>query len=761
MLACYEYKGRHVTSCIAAILQSQHIMGTGIAHERSPRLRSGLLLFVGMCIGALCTATMLSQPLRAAAELSAWSAPPPPAAKLQSAPEEVPPALFDAPAIKACPSNWQETLNQEQPRIVYSVLTGQRFHHTRVSAVQQTWARHIGENASIVFYSDTEDASVPSIILEPPANERIYSAGAWRNFPALMHLHDHREALGCFDWVFFSDDDSFVYPRALEQLLSRFRASDPKYLGVYHTAREDLEWKDPRARVAYAHGGAGYILSWELLKRVRPHLEACHEEYTDWAGDLRVAVCLAKHTRVTVDEVRGLHTEPPGHFRWVDAETVRRQHGLSHYATADGGIRPASFHHLMTEQLFDLERAHQVVHADGHGHGDGATGATGGTGTGAGTVWQHDLSPLMFQQLDFACPEMSDGGTRRIAAGTACRYLFGFRVDVLDNKGPAPTPSQAVWSPIFDQGARTRFVNGTRGVAGGVGEGVDGPRFVLAHGVTPAINAQVVSYPFKRDTCELPSGRSPSTADGFHGLVRHKRAVAVVTCGGCPGDDDDATHPTLRASGPGGGQMPAEERPSLRVCEAKLRAPGCDLELHIAIAASSCPAPTKRLFGALRVDSITSAAAATTQPRPREPQPVVRNGQPVRAWLGTHGTAAQRWRPLPAGASTRATAAEGATASMVSTHFALSSTLPVEVSRPVLGSGDAGELRVLASLAVRGSMAEGPAAATTIGPTSPGTFRVDARCRAPSDAQVVLSMRVDGGAYENLTFALRPCAAGV
>lgn len=683
-------------------------------------MRSGVLLFVGMCIGALCTASMLSQPLHATAE-----APP---ARSQSAPEDVPPALFGTPAVQACPSNWKETIDQERPRIVYSVLTGQRFHHTRVTAVQQTWARHIGENASIVFYSDTEDVSVPSIILEPPANERIYSAGAWRNFPALMHLHDHREALGCFDWVFFSDDDSFVYPRALEQLLRHFRASEPKYLGVYHTAREDLEWKDPRARVAYAHGGAGYILSWELLKRVRPHLEACHDEYTDWAGDLRVAACIAKHTRVTVEEVRGLHTEPPAHFRWVDADTVRRQHGLSHYATADGGIRPASFHHLMAEQLFDLERAHQVVHTDDAGH-----------------VWQHDLSQLMFQQLDFACPEMNDD-TRRIAAGTSCRYLFGFRVDVLDR--PAPTPSQQVWSPIFDQGARTRFVNGTRGVPGGVGETTDGPRFVLAHGVTPAINAQVVSYPFKRDTCELPQGRAPSTADGFHGLVRHKRAVAVVTCGGCPGDG---------ANGWANGE--AAERLPLRVCEAKLRAPGCDLELHIGV--RSCPKPTRRLFGALRVDSITSAATAELQPRPREPQPVVRNGQPVGSWLGTHGTAPQRWRPLSAGAPTRATAAQGAT---VSTHFALSSTLPVEVSRPVLGHDAVGSLAsrdagLLSALAVRGSMAEGPATATTIGPTSPGNFRVDAQCRARSDAQVVLSMRVDGGAYENLTLALRPCAA--
>ena len=166
-------------------------------------------------------------------------------------------APADAPAPQ-CPDDdaWAASLDKDAPRIVYSVLTGQRHHRTRVPAVQQTWARHISVRDALVFYSDRQEAAVPSVGLAPPANERIYSAGAWRNFPALAHLHDHRAEFGCFDWVFFCDDDTYVFPRALERVLSRHRASESKYLGVYHTARVDLEWKDPEAHVAYAHGGA-------------------------------------------------------------------------------------------------------------------------------------------------------------------------------------------------------------------------------------------------------------------------------------------------------------------------------------------------------------------------------------------------------------------------------------------------------------------------------------------------------------------------
>ena len=53
---------------------------------------------------------------------------------------------------------------------------------------------------------------------------------------------------------------------------------------MYHTARVDLEWQDPEARIAYAHGGAGYILSWALLKELRPLIADCHERYVNWAG---------------------------------------------------------------------------------------------------------------------------------------------------------------------------------------------------------------------------------------------------------------------------------------------------------------------------------------------------------------------------------------------------------------------------------------------------------------------------------------------
>lgn len=559
-------------------------MGT-ISWRRRLR-REFAFLACGFCLGALIFSTLANgRPATPPSRLDYPSrvdyaaAEPTPAGVPHATPAETPAggdagAPADAPAPQ-CPDDdtWAASLDKDVPRIVYSVLTGQRHHRTRVPAVQQTWARHISVRDALVFYSDRQEAAVPSVGLSPPANERIYSAGAWRNFPALAHLHDHRAEFGCFDWVFFCDDDTYVFPRALEQVLYRHRASESKYLGVYHTARVDLEWQDPEAHIAYAHGGAGYILSWTLLRKLRPLLDACHERYVNWAGDLRVSKCVTLLS-VFVEEARGLHTEAPSHYQWVDEATVRRQKGLSEFATAEGGIRPATFHHLPAETLHDLEQAHWLAHTDAHG-----------------VEWERDFSALMFREFAFACPEIPDDRSERpaVAAGQRCRLLFGFRVDHLTSRGrvhrrvaKAPDrndegdPATREYSPLYDKVTPPTFgANGT---------------FVFALGITPAINARLVSFPFKRDTCKLPAGAAASDfgPDGFHGLVRHSRAVVTVSCVNAwelgPGADEcppGSTPPLPGELGKGG-----------RICSATLPAPGCDLQLHLAT--SLCPQPVRK-----------------------------------------------------------------------------------------------------------------------------------------------------------------------
>ena len=63
---------------------------------------------------------------------------------------------------------------------------------------------------------------------------------------------------------------------------------------------------------------------------------------------------------------------------------------------------------------------------------------------------------------------------------------------------------------------------------------------------------------------------------------------------------------------------------------------------------------------------------------------------------------------------------------------------------------------VLEALVVRGSLAEG-ADDAQVGPGRPGLFRLEAQCRLPSDARVVLRIAVERGAWEPLRLAVQPC----
>ena len=151
--------------------------------------------------------------------------------------------------------------------------------------MQATWlknARHV------VFYSEADIASLPAVGLKPPPGEELVGGGAWKNFPALVDLHLRYPRK---KWIFFNDDDTYVF---VDNLLTVLGGHDPDrdfYLGLYWTPRVDMEWKE--VQIAYASGGAGYGISRGLLNKLSRRMDACHRNFTRWAGDIRVGKCIA------------------------------------------------------------------------------------------------------------------------------------------------------------------------------------------------------------------------------------------------------------------------------------------------------------------------------------------------------------------------------------------------------------------------------------------------------------------------------------
>ncbi|KAL3911341.1 MAG: hypothetical protein SGPRY_008733 [Prymnesium sp.] len=110
-----------------------------------------------------------------------------------------------------------------------------------------------------------------------PALDFVRSSPAFRN--------------GAYRWVVVVDDDSFVFPRKLQWLLSRLDHSKPLYLGDFGSSGEPTRMGIPN----FACGGGGSVLSvaalqrMELMRCVRSFHGRCMQ--SDWM----IAGCARRH----------------------------------------------------------------------------------------------------------------------------------------------------------------------------------------------------------------------------------------------------------------------------------------------------------------------------------------------------------------------------------------------------------------------------------------------------------------------------------
>ena len=163
------------------------------------------------------------------------------------------PQLYADALSSRCPSRREGIVNGRDPLtiddIAFGVLTSERFVETRLASQQRTWLRRVRH---VVFYSESELRWLPTVALTPPSGEELVGGGAWKNFPALIDLHRRFPQQ---KWIFFHDDDTYVFIENLLTGLGKYDHNRDFYVGLYWTPRIDMEWKE--VQIAYASGGAG------------------------------------------------------------------------------------------------------------------------------------------------------------------------------------------------------------------------------------------------------------------------------------------------------------------------------------------------------------------------------------------------------------------------------------------------------------------------------------------------------------------------
>ena len=144
--------------------------------------------------------------------------------------------------------------------------------------------------------------------------EGIFRRESNRTLQALAHICDRLPDDASMRFWLKIDDDAYWRPHRLAPLLALLDHRQPLYVGSIRRYLGVLEALDGRPDIplsrplSYAMGGAGYLLSRGLLRRLCPQLARCRLFNGE---DKTVGHCIHRVLRLSVLNVDGFHYGPP------------------------------------------------------------------------------------------------------------------------------------------------------------------------------------------------------------------------------------------------------------------------------------------------------------------------------------------------------------------------------------------------------------------------------------------------------------------
>lgn len=140
-------------------------------------------------------------------------------------------------------------------RILFVILTCEKYEDTRQKWQKESWINNM----------------VDFIYLDGGyCNEDNYSNLSKKYETFFLRLGDND--IKNYDWIFFCDDDTFVFVDRLEKLLLLFDPSKPVLIGSELTP--ELVAKATDLDVRACSGGAGIAISSELAMLIKSHVES-------------------------------------------------------------------------------------------------------------------------------------------------------------------------------------------------------------------------------------------------------------------------------------------------------------------------------------------------------------------------------------------------------------------------------------------------------------------------------------------------------
>ncbi|XP_072047911.1 beta-1,3-glucosyltransferase-like [Amphiura filiformis] len=168
-----------------------------------------------------------------------------------------------------------------QDDVLFAVKTCEKFHKDRVPIVKKTWGQYA---ANIIYVSDIEDSSIPTVASGVPNTERGHcgkSMAIFKMFRSDAKYAQHK-------WLMLTDDDTILSVARVQKLLACYDSNDAVVLGE---------------RYGYAHmagygydyltGGGGMVFSRAAVNKLLDSGCSCGKD--EDPDDMIIGMCTKRY----------------------------------------------------------------------------------------------------------------------------------------------------------------------------------------------------------------------------------------------------------------------------------------------------------------------------------------------------------------------------------------------------------------------------------------------------------------------------------
>lgn len=209
--------------------------------------------------------------------------------------------------------------------VICFVLSTQKYED-RIDRIERTWSKNI----TTIFYSDHEVSDRNIIKVH---EEKSYRAAEMKQYKVLNLIKTMPHIVSKYDWVCFTDDDTFLNVKKLNEIIQTF--DENKCYGEVLSYQNDprnpmFQRSDIPKDLRYPNGGSGFLISVKTINNI-PLFKSYDTGFSDVTFGLNLYF-----NGVYIEHCDLFHRHPPEFYNHTVNEI--KNHVSYHYITDDNDM---------------------------------------------------------------------------------------------------------------------------------------------------------------------------------------------------------------------------------------------------------------------------------------------------------------------------------------------------------------------------------------------------------------------------------------